>query len=138
MTYYWPPTTAPATLLDGYTASPNEPAGPVDGDVWVDLGSGQMKVWLFGQWRPVGFETAVPDRYGAAASSLPGLTQQAAGTTDLFGTVTATLPGMTTSATGTVAVTDVDGGTPDSTPTSFIDGGPPDASHSQTLDGGSP
>lgn len=79
MGFYYPPASVRMQQAGGFTAGPDEPTSPAKGDVWVDVATGQTKVWWVGRWRPVGLDTPTTDRYGLAATVLPGLQQSAAG-----------------------------------------------------------
>ena len=79
MGFYFPPQSVPLAALGGVTVAAAEPSGPQNGHLWIDLGTGQVKVWHLGDWRTVGGDTPSTDRYGTATSSLPGLVQELTG-----------------------------------------------------------
>ena len=99
MGFYFPPQSVPIGALGGVTVGAAEPSGPQDGHLWIDLGTGQVKVWHLGEWRLTARETPTADRYAIATSSLPGFTQAAGVTTELFGSIVSTLPGLTQAST---------------------------------------
>lgn len=93
--------------LDGFAVSSAEPGTPSEGDVWVDTATFTFKVYLEGEWRPVGSDPDVTLVVGSATSVLPLMSQDVAGSsvTVVTGTAVQTLPSLTQSAAGWFTVT---------------------------------